>query len=72
MNRQEAKDIVGRVTAHSLRALARAPERWNQVKHIPDGLTDAQVEKVRRAMKELADKVEPREGETIDQAKEPT
>ena len=69
MNRQEAKDIVGRVTAYSLRQLAKAPERWGQMKHIPKDLTAAQKAKVTRAMNELADKLEPREGAVIEQEK---
>jgi len=71
VNQREARDIVGRVTAHSLRALARDRTRWGMVKHIPDGLTDAQKDKVAKAMKELADKLEPREGETIEHEDKP-
>ena len=59
MNKKEAKQIVNKLTALSLRNLARNPDRWSKIKDGPKELTKAGVTKVAAEMNALADKLDP-------------
>jgi hypothetical protein len=58
--------MVEKLTAWSLRRLAARPETWGKMPHIGDRMTPAQTAKVRAAMKDMAERLDPKDTEVID------
>ena len=58
MNKDQARGIVYRMTARSLRAVAENMKRWDKLKDIPMNLSAADKAKVQKEMLGLADRLD--------------